>query len=295
MLRSMTGFASDKINTDCLSAVWEIRSVNHRYLEVSCRLPETFRHLEMAAKELVRQTLQRGKVECSLRYEFSTGEQHLPQILNPTLCQELANNCAHVSQFFNATAPINPLDILRWPGVLQNDDNRLLQATDAILDSLRLALGKLQDARRQEGAQLATCLTEKLQQITEQVQNVREHLPNLQHDLGQRLQRRLADLTKANTQPTQLEPSRLEQEIVLLLQKADVVEELDRLDSHLLQVANIIAKGGTVGRRLDFFMQEFNREANTLGSKAADQLTSEASVALKVLIEQMREQIQNIE
>lgn len=289
MPRSMTGFARREAKLPWGTAVWEIRSVNHRYLEPSFRLPEDFRDIEPNLRDAMRKALQRGKVEASLSIQWEQGGD-----------SELGINLDKVGQLTKAAqqihgllgalaAPVNALDILRWPGVIQKQelDREALQAD--VLKLFDSALEGLIEHRSREGAELEQLILARLDSVSTQVANVRARMPEILAAQREKLHTKLAALQ------VELDPERLEQEIVLLAQKADVDEELDRLDTHVIEVKRSLKQTDSLGRRLDFLMQELNREANTLSSKSIVSDTTQAAVELKVLIEQMREQIQNIE
>ncbi|MFA7618804.1 MAG: YicC/YloC family endoribonuclease [Thiohalomonadaceae bacterium] len=287
-LRSMTAFARQESPGDYGIVAVELRSVNHRYLEVSVRLPDDLRVLEGAVRERIGAALSRGKVDCSIR--FSAAPALADQLtLNHALASTLSQLSREVDALVYDAAPVNSLDILRWPGVLQApapDLERLHADTLALLDR---ALGELNEARAREGAKLAELVDQRCDAIAALVPQVRVRLPEVQARFRERLGERLAEVK------AELDPQRLEQEMVLFAQRIDVAEELDRLETHVAEVRRVLRQDQPVGRRLDFLMQELNREANTLGSKSADAETTRAAVELKVLIEQMREQVQNIE
>ena len=288
MTASMTAFARKELETEWGSLVWEIRSVNNRYLDAQFRLPETLRSLEGDLRETLRKQLSRGKVESTLFFRPSATANTDLQ-LNTELLQQLDTALQNTRALVQNTDAINPLELLRWPGVLAAEETDITVVKDAALKLYKEAATELIDIRQREGAALAELVNQRLAQITDIVDHARAILPTLLEQQQQKLQERIA---KAQVE---VDPTRLEQEIVLLLQKADVDEELDRLQTHVAEVSRILAGKGAVGRRLDFLMQELNREANTLGSKAVDTDITQSAVELKVLIEQMREQIQNIE
>jgi len=268
--------------------VWEIRSVNHRYLEPHLRLPESFRELEGSVRERLRSKLQRGKLECTLRYQ--PAEQSSNDLsVNTELVGQLRVAAEQVSALLSNPAPINPLELLRWPGVLSETrvDMKALQA--AALKAFDAAIAELIDNRQREGVELAALITQRLDAIDGVVVQVRAKMPLILQRQRANLQARLDEIRG------ELDPSRIEQELVILAQKADVDEELDRLATHVAEVRRVLGQRDAVGRRLDFLMQELNREANTLSSKSVVAETTQCAVELKVLIEQMREQIQNIE
>ncbi|MCE3251660.1 MAG: YicC family protein [Cellvibrio sp.] len=289
MPRSMTGFARREAKLPWGTLVWEIRSVNHRYLEPSFRLPEDFREIEPHLRDAMRKPLQRGKVEASLSVQWEQeGESELGINLNKVA--QLTKAAQQINGLLGAiAAPVNALDILRWPGVIQKQELDREQMHKAALDLFDLALEGLIEHRSREGAELQQLIINRLDSVSIQVINVRARMPEILAAQREKLQTKLAALQ------VELEPERLEQEIVLLAQKADVDEELDRLDTHVLEVKRSLKQTDSLGRRLDFLMQELNREANTLSSKSIVSETTQAAVELKVLIEQMREQVQNIE
>jgi uncharacterized protein (TIGR00255 family) len=286
MLRSMTAFASTEADTGHGTLSIELRSVNHRWLELGLRLPDELRSLEPAIRERVAARLARGKVDLGLRWKAAAGAGEV------AMDHDYVGRLAEAAQ---ALAPKFPqfrvefTDLLAWPGVLleREVDDEALRA--AALDLLDAALSQLVATREREGGRLGGFIGDRLDGIERIVAEVRAHLPELRAALRARFDARLAELR----QP--LDPGRLEQEVVLQLQRIDVDEELDRLSAHIVEARRVLGLREAVGRRLDFLMQEFNREANTLGSKAADAPTTNAAVELKVLIEQMREQVQNLE
>lgn len=287
MVHSMTAFARVERAGAHGTLSWELRSVNHRYLEPHLRLPESFRDLEGAVREALRQGLSRGKVECTLRFaEENAGK---PLQVDRERAAQLVAAAETVAGLIQQPAPLNPLELLAWPGVLVADaaDPQALNA--AALELFNQALGELKNGRGREGAELAKLLDERLSAILEEVAALRELVPQMLASQRQKILDRCAEMQ------AELDPQRLEQELVLLAQKSDVAEELDRLSTHVTEVRRVLKAGGAAGRRLDFLMQELNREANTLGSKAFDPRSTQAAVNLKVLIEQMREQVQNIE
>ncbi|MDP0042745.1 YicC family protein [Glaesserella parasuis] len=287
MIYSMTAFAHLELKKEWGNAVWEIRSVNQRFLETYFRLPEAFRNLEMTLRERLRTTLTRGKVECSLRIE-SNANQNNGLALN----QEYAKQVISSLQWLKETAQegeINLVDILRFPGVVDNQNQDLDQISQDLLYGFEQILTEFIAMRGREGANLQALIQQRLDAIAAEATKVQAQMPSVLQWQKDRLQQRFDELN------LQLDPQRLEQEMVLLAQKVDVAEELDRLQLHVKETTSILKKGGAVGRKLDFMMQELNREANTLASKSINADVTNSAVELKVLIEQMREQIQNLE
>ena len=287
MLRSMTAFASAESDIAQGTLSIEIRSVNHRYLELGLRLPEEMRSLEPQVRERVASRLSRGKVDLGMRYKAAPAPASAIA-LDDALVARLAETAQSLAARF-PQLNVDFVSLLAWPGVIldrEADQESLRAAALAVLDS---ALDQMVASREREGERLGGFLRERLDAIEAIVADVRRHLPDVRTALRARFDTRLAELK----QP--LEPGRMEQEIVLQLQRIDVDEELDRLTAHIAEAKRTLGLKEAVGRRLDFLMQEFNREANTLGSKAADPRTTNAAVELKVLIEQMREQVQNLE
>ena len=284
----MTAFVQHESQSEQSRVVWEIRSVNHRYLEISMRLPEELRSAEMMFRETIKASLSRGRIDAVLRYQSAESSANSPELNLDTINQLMA-----WSRTVQSTVPVagelSIADILKWPGVLtpeRIDEDQLSVTAKATLAD---ALSALASQRQREGRQLAVVINAKLAAARDIVIGVQSRGPELDQHARQRLNERVSEFAE------QLEPGRFEQELVLLLAKSDITEEIDRLQLHLAEVENILNGSGPVGRRLDFLMQELNREANTLGSKSNHPETTTAAVDLKVLIEQMREQIQNIE
>jgi uncharacterized protein (TIGR00255 family) len=272
--------------------VCELRTVNHRYLEISLRLPDDLRALDNEVRQAIGAALRRGKVDANLYLKSAAGTQRSIQ-LDPELLDELLNRIAEVrtrsEASGNAAANVNPLDLLRWPGIIRDAETDTRPVLTAGLELLREALTELNDTRVREGQRIRELLLNRCASMRTQVQVVKTRLPEVSQRLRERIVERISQL---GVTPDQ---ERLEQELVLYTHKMDVDEELDRLTGHLQEVGTALDSSEPSGRRLDFLMQELNREANTLGSKSADADTTRAAVDLKVLIEQMREQIQNIE
>ncbi|MGD9660500.1 MAG: YicC/YloC family endoribonuclease [Porticoccaceae bacterium] len=287
MPQSMTAFARTTHQDDWGTLSWEIRSVNHRYLEPNFRIPETLRDVEMELRETLRQFLGRGKVDCSLQLQLNREQEGVA--VNIDKAQQYINAAAQVAELMANPAPISPTTILDRPGVLEEreiDGETLKKATVALF---KAAVKQLVENRAVEGGKLAAFILQRVDSIRSETEKVRALLPQILAAQKQRLHDKINDLQLS------LDPERLEQEIVIIAQKADVDEELDRLGAHLSEIEQVITRKDPIGRRLDFLMQELNREANTLSSKSIATDTTQSAVELKVLIEQMREQIQNIE
>ena len=285
----MTAFARQTSQQDWSSLVWEIRSVNHRYLEPQFKLPDSIRALESDLRDTLRKMLNRGKIECSLRLQTQIDDHSANLSIDAHLLKQLITTSESLQNQLQNPSAINPLDILKWPGVIKEAQENTNTVNKQILNLFQTTLEQLVKTRAREGAVLVELIEQRLSAITEIIHTVRKQLPLILQAQRQKLIERL------NVLKSELNSERLEQEIVILAQKADVDEELDRLDTHIIEVRRVIKKGGACGRRLDFLMQELNREANTLSSKSIVSDTTQAAVELKVLIEQMREQIQNIE
>jgi uncharacterized protein (TIGR00255 family) len=288
MIRSMTAFATREAQTPSGQLVWELRSVNHRFLELGLRLPEEFRALESRLRERAAARIARGKVDVALRWRPQAGAAAQLR-LNEPLAAELARLLREINGRVPDLAPGTRLEALAWPGMIIEPEADTASLHDAALAAFEDALDDFVATREREGDRLRSVLVERLDQIAAIAARVREWLPEIRVALRARLDAKLAELK----QP--LDPGRLEQETVLGLQKIDVDEELDRLAAHVAEARRILDRPEPAGRRLDFLLQEFNREANTLGSKSVDTRTSQSSVELKVLIEQLREQVQNLE
>lgn len=288
MTRSMTAFARAEGSFEWGSLTWELKSVNHRYLEVYPKLAEGYRDLEQVVRETVRKHLNRGKVELQLKVQTNV-ETSAAIDVDAERAQEVINALTKINEMMPKQGSISPSVVLNWPGV------QVLPELDrkAILDDatrvLKDALNQLTESRAREGAELKQFVKTRLNSVSEITAQVRAKLPEILQKQRENLQDKLNELTG------ELDNQRVEQEIVLLAQKADVDEEVDRLDAHVTEVSRVLEQKGPIGRRLDFLMQEMNREANTLSSKSIVTETTQCAVELKVLIEQMREQIQNIE
>ncbi len=288
MIYSMTAYARKEAKGDWGSAVWEIRSVNQRYLETYFRLPEQFRGLEPILRERFRKKLARGKVECALRFEANPAAKG-ELTINETLAEQVVKAAEQVMHMTGERSRINPFQVMQWPGVMETPEQDMDAVNKDLLSAFDAAIDEFIEARGREGENMKALIDQRLSAISDEVTKVRARMPEILEWQRERL------FTKFEEAKIELDPSRVEQELILLAQKSDVAEELDRLDSHVKETTNILKKGGAVGRRLDFMMQEFNRESNTLASKSISTDITASGVELKVLIEQMREQIQNIE
>jgi len=288
MLHSMTGFARESAEPAVGALTWEIRSVNHRYLDVQFRLPDELRPHEQAFRQRVAGTLNRGKVECALNFRRAFNRRDDLRI-DTALVELIGTRIKEMSAELPATGAVNPFDVMRWPGVVQQAEVDAEPLFDAALELLDRTLDAIDEMRASEGARIADLLESRCTEIETISQAVRARMPEVLEAARRKQRDRIDKLD------IEAEPSRLETELALIAQKLDVDEELDRLDSHLVEIRDVLNRDEPVGRRLDFLMQELNREANTLGSKSGDTETSRAAVDLKVLIEQMREQIQNVE
>lgn len=287
MVRSMTAYARKEINTIWGRAAFEIRSVNYRYLEISTRLPEQFRSLETILRDKLKQLLTRGQVECHLRFES-----------DKSLFNELSLNENLVKQILSASdwlkknykmGEITPMDILRWPGVISAKEKNLDQVSADLIALFDTCLAEFVSLREREGDALSNLIQKRLDSVKSEVNKIYMEMPAILVWQKEKLMTKLAE-TRIN-----LENNCFEQELILTAQRTDITEELDRLLTHVSETQRILQKEDIVGRRLDFMMQEFNREANTIASKSINTSVTNSAVELKVLIEQMREQIQNIE
>lgn len=287
MIRSMTAYSRHETKGEWGVATWELRSVNQRYLETYIRLPEQFRSLEPVIRERLRARLTRGKIECNLRFDLDPAYQ-TELILNKELAQQLVQ-AANWVKLQSDEGEINPVDILRWPGVMSAKSQDLDAVGSELMASLEIALDDFITTREREGSALKVLIEQRLEGVIEEVGKVRARMPEVLVWQRERL------MSKLEEAAIQLDNNRIEQELIMLAQRIDVAEELDRLEAHVKETYSILKKKEAVGRRLDFMMQEFNRESNTLASKSINAEVTNSAIELKVLIEQMREQIQNIE
>jgi uncharacterized protein (TIGR00255 family) len=282
----MTGFARQVAESSFGTLTCEIRTVNHRYLDVQFRLPDELRAKELEFKKLLGKTIRRGKVECSVHFRRAVESQGQ---LNKALVAELRSRVEELNKLLPETRSIDPMDVLRWPGIVEQPEieaRPIIEAATALLSDTLVALAEM---RASEGQRIDRMLGSRCDDVLQIAAGVRKRMPEVLLAVRKKQQERI------NKLDVEADPARLETELALIAQKLDVDEELDRLQSHVTEIRKILKEQEPVGRRLDFLMQELNREANTLGSKSADAETTSAAVDLKVLIEQMREQIQNIE
>ncbi len=288
MIKSMTSYGRTEHSGDWGEASCEIRTVNHRYLEMSLRMPEELRFLEQKIRDRISNKLKRGKIDCNIRFAHKeTSNDTLP--INEELLAKVIETAEATSSKLNTVSPLNPLELLRWPGVLDRDVPDPEEIATPIFELIDKTLDAVIETREREGEKIRSMVLERCARSKEIVSNVRELMPTILENIREKLLQRAQELS------SEFNLDRLEQELLLLAQKMDVAEEIDRLDAHIEEVSRVLDQKGPVGRRLDFLMQEMNRESNTLGSKSAHLDTTNSSVDLKVLIEQMREQIQNIE
>lgn len=287
MIFSMTAFARCAYEGNAGRYTWELRSVNHRYAEVFIRMPEDFRTLESDLRAKLLDRLKRGKIDCNLRVEANTSTSGI--VVNEAHANAVIDAARKISALTGSSDTLNSMDVLQWPGVLEVKNADVEVMSEDISHAFDEALEQLIETRAREGEKLAALISQRCDGVAAQITELRTRVPEIIALTRDRYVQRLQDYVQ------DLDSGRVEQECALLIQKLDVAEELDRLETHLQEVRRVVNKGSPAGRRLDFLMQELNREANTVGSKSSHIDSSTASVELKVLIEQMREQIQNIE
>jgi uncharacterized protein (TIGR00255 family) len=288
MISSMTAFAREEYRGDLGVMSWEVRSVNHRYQEAFVRLPEELRVLESSVRERLNTRLSRGKLDVSLKFKPGRGAEVGLQ-LNRRMVEQLMAAEQEMAALLHCDTYLRPLDLLRWPGVLEEKEQDFTPVKHQAMALLETTLDSLIDNRLREGERLGEIVRQRCEAMQEQVDRVRELMPEVLDGVRSRIRERLAEVME------ELDENRIEQEMALLAQRLDVDEEMDRLETHLTEVERVLGADEPVGRRLDFLMQELNREANTLSSKSNDVEVTRIGVEMKVLIEQMREQIQNIE
>ena len=288
MVKSMTAYARAEEKLPWGSIEVELRSVNHRFLEMNIKMPEEMRVLEMPVRERIKDTLIRGKIDLLVRLNVQS-EKNTQITFNSELASQIANTLHEIDKPIYNAAPVNAVDILNWPGVQDSPKIDVDTIQAVLFTQLDTVLEELLKGKEREGQALKQLISQRSAEMRKVIGQVRNNMPEILQAQRQRLEERLQTLK------AEMDTDRLEQEMVYIAQKADVAEEIDRLDTHLDEIARIMESEGAIGRRLDFLMQELNREANTLGSKSIASVTTKASVDMKVLIEQMREQIQNIE
>ncbi len=288
MIRSMTGFASVRRRFGDTEIAWEVKTVNHRYLEISPRLPRDWNNVEPALRKCIAAKLNRGKVDCSLKLEHASAGVASLRVDKLVLTQ-LNKAMDEVQREIHGLAQANVIDVLNWTGVLASDAEDVDGLKKAALDALNEALGELVAYRLREGASLKAVILSRCDGLEKAVLDVVEKLPQVREHWRNRLLGRIKELD------IEVDPTRVEQELLFAAQKMDVAEELDRLAMHIQEVRSTLESDKSIGRRLDFLMQELNRETNTLSSKSVDSTVTQLTVDMKVLIEQMREQVQNIE
>lgn len=288
MIKSMTAFASSESVVDGLTVYCELRSVNHRYCDISIKLPERLRFTEIDIRSIMTARLKRGKIECVLSYKKNSSQEQNISI-NAAAVKALLEATSAIEDQMHSAQTFSALEVLNFPGIQQEPESNKPVLKQGIVDLVTMTLEEMILNREREGAQLAVLIEERCQQIQDLVLAANKRLPVVLEQIKNKINSRITELVA--------EPDfdRLEQEMVFLTQRLDVAEELDRLETHVKEVLNVLKLEEPVGRRLDFLMQEMNREANTLGSKSADKEMTGIAIDLKVLIEQMREQIQNIE
>jgi uncharacterized protein (TIGR00255 family) len=284
----MTAYANRDIEIPGGIARWEIRSINHRYLEPSFKLPEALRDLEYKLRELIRNHLSRGKVDCVLKIDQSDENKNVP-VIDYQLIDELSMASKKIMERFSSNISISLFDVLHWPSVIKIPEQALVNLIDPLQKSFVVVLQDLLEARAREGVKLKECIEARLVQMRDRTHKIKARMPEIQKEFRFKFQEKLDKLLM------EIDQNRLEQEMIYLVQKMDISEELDRLSTHLTEVERVLTKDNVVGRRLDFLMQELNRETNTIASKSIDHTTIQDAIDLKVLIEEMREQIQNLE
>lgn len=288
MIYSMTAFSRQAEQSNWGKVVWEMRAVNHRFLDCSFKMPENFRQIEMGLRELIREKLQRGRIECALQYKPAT-KDHSSLSIDKNLVESLVYAINEVKQFMPEAKSVNPLQILAWPNVLQTGEENIEFVQNEIIKLFKRTLDELIVSRAREGGELQKVLEKKLNDIAINKHKIKTKSPEIVQIQRNKI------LSKFEEFKAELDQQRLEQELVLFAQKVDIMEEIDRLGVHIKEMHRILRDGGYVGKRLDFLLQELNRETNTIASKSVDSEITSVAVEMKVIIEQMREQVQNIE
>jgi uncharacterized protein (TIGR00255 family) len=287
-IRSMTAFSRLSEQSSTGHLVWEIRAVNHRYLDLGIRLPDFLSPLEVSIREILRQQLQRGRVDCILKYQPGEGAG-LKLAVNMSMVRELIQAAGEIQKLLGTVKAPNPLEILRWPNVLQEAETNLQAVQNAVMGLFEKTLKEFLLAREREGLALQKVILQTLVAIDTEAVKILQRVPEVLLNQKTKLQSRLSEIK------AELDFSRLEQEMVFFAHKIDIAEELDRLGIHLKEFHRILQAGGSIGKRLDFLLQELNRETNTIASKSTDVVATQAAVEIKVLLEQIREQVQNLE
>ncbi len=288
MIHSMTAFAREQSQGSWGVLTCELRSINHRYLEISTHLSEAIRVFETPIREQIRLLAKRGKIECSVRYRPAV-DTDAAFVVNQGLVKELARVSEEITAMLNDPAPVSAADILRFPGVLESKEADQSMLQEEVLALVKKSLFDLLAAREREGSELNRLFLERMDQMQVEMKKVRERLPFVMKEAQERLWKRFSDAK------VELDPARIEQEMVMFAQKIDISEEIDRTETHIAEFRRVLKADAAAGRRLDFLLQELNREANTMGSKSTDSIITHAAVEMKVLIEQVREQVQNVE
>lgn len=288
-IHSMTAFARTQHQRSHGNFICEIRTINHRYLEIGMHLPDMLRVLEMPMREAIQRFLKRGKVECSVRYQANPAAAFSAFTVNLEVVKQLSRGADAINDLLKEPGVINTVDLLRMPGVMQTNETDVNELRQDMMEIVDETLKELIVVRAREGEDLKHLFLQRLDALRVELNKVRTHLPQVMIDQRERLNKRFNDAK------VELDPIRLEQEMLMFAQKIDVAEEIERAETHINEVTRILHEGGVVGRRLDFLLQELNREANTLGSKSVDAILMHAAVEMKVLIEQIREQVQNVE
>lgn len=289
MIYSMTAFARAQSQGEWGHLACEIRSINHRYFEISLHLPDMLRALEMPMRERFQSFLKRGKIECGIRYQPNAAKVGSLLTVNMTLASELGRVSEEIAGLLKMPAAISPAELLRFPGVLETKEMDVSVLQQEIFRLLEVTLHDLVAARQREGEGLKQLFLQRMDVMEQELSKARQRLPKVMIEQRDRLLKRFTEAR------LELDPNRLEQEMVIFAQRLDVSEEIERTETHIVEIRRILKQGGTVGRRLDFLLQELNREANTLSSKSVDSVMTHAAVEMKVLIEQVREQVQNVE
>lgn len=289
IIHSMTAFAREQKQNDAYDFVCEMRSINHRYLEMSVHLPEALRIFEMPIRERLRKNLQRGKIECVVRYRVSSDKLNQQFRINVPLAKELCVESEKIASFLKSFTPTSPNDILRFPGVLEMQEINAQALQETVLQLIDVTLNELIAARQREGEELKRFFLQRIDLLQQELKKIFERMPQILIDQREHLKQRFIEAKAL------LNPERLEQELVLFAQKIDITEEIERTETHVTELRRVLNQGGPIGRRLDFLLQELNREANTIGSKSVNSMVTHTAVEMKVLIEQIREQVQNIE